>query len=90
MVKSREYGLQKDSVQSQNSYLQTKVVKNFGINVSVDRRLNSLPDLDLNVVIYMKYIYKILELVLLYVDMSELIKCFPDCRFMRKGVGEVK
>ncbi|MBA0846282.1 hypothetical protein Goarm_023240 [Gossypium armourianum] len=50
MVKSREYGLQKDSVQSQNSYLQTKMVKNFGINVSVERRLNSLPDLDPNVV----------------------------------------
>ncbi|KAH1067261.1 hypothetical protein J1N35_032248 [Gossypium stocksii] len=50
MVKSREYGLEKDSVQSQNSYLQTKMVKNFGINVSVERRLNSLPDLDPNVV----------------------------------------
>ncbi|KAK5830272.1 hypothetical protein F383_05308 [Gossypium arboreum] len=50
MVKSREYGLQKDSVQSQNSYLQNKMVKNFGINVSVERRLNSLPDLDPNVI----------------------------------------
>ncbi|XVF35685.1 hypothetical protein REPUB_Repub18cG0167500 [Reevesia pubescens] len=50
MIKSQEYGLQQDSVQSQNLYVQSKMAKNYGINEPVGRSPCSLPDLDPNVV----------------------------------------
>ncbi|XP_022729399.1 uncharacterized protein LOC111284754 [Durio zibethinus] len=48
MIKSQEYELQQDCVQSQNPYLQSKMAKNYGINEALERRLCSLPDLDPN------------------------------------------
>ncbi|XP_039052302.1 uncharacterized protein LOC120193951 [Hibiscus syriacus] len=44
MIKSQEYELQEDSVQSQNPYLQSKMAKKHGVNESIERRLRSLPD----------------------------------------------
>ncbi|XVE71272.1 hypothetical protein DITRI_Ditri10aG0137700 [Diplodiscus trichospermus] len=45
-----------DSDQSQNPYLQNRMAKNYDINEAVERRACSLPDLDQNVVINLKYI----------------------------------
>ncbi|GMI92438.1 INO80-BINDING PROTEIN 2B [Hibiscus trionum] len=50
MIKSQEYELQQDSVQSQNPYPQSKRTKKHGVSESIERRLSSLPDSYPNVV----------------------------------------
>ncbi|KAK8550580.1 hypothetical protein V6N13_119097 [Hibiscus sabdariffa] len=50
MIKSQEYELQQDSVQSRNPYPQSKRTKKHGVNESIQRRSSSLPDSYPNVV----------------------------------------
>ncbi|KAE8732551.1 putative Pentatricopeptide repeat-containing protein [Hibiscus syriacus] len=50
MIKSQEYELQQDFVQSQYPYLQSKMAKKHGVNESIERRPSFFPDSCPNVV----------------------------------------
>lgn len=93
MIKSQENELQQGSVQSQNPYVQSKMIaKDHGIKEAVGSKPCSLPNLDPNVVINLKY--KDLELKTCFLCCYLLTYWYSltsfTCRFMKKGMGEVK